>query len=124
MSKLLGSSKFTIRALQLARDRSQLFKSECTGKAMHARFTTVPIWQFKPTSDVKETGVLCQASVLYQCCMLFAGTQSGGGSFDLIVDSETCLETAGNLNSHLPWDIPTSLSSWTLSLDLLHLPEI
>ncbi len=41
--------------------------------------------------------------------MLFAGTQSGGGSIDLIVDSETCLETAGNLNSHLPWDDPNFL---------------
>ncbi len=41
--------------------------------------------------------------------MLFAGTQSGGGSFDLTVDSETCLQTAGNLSSHLAWDDPNFL---------------
>ena len=41
--------------------------------------------------------------------MLFAGTQGGGGSFDLKVDSETCLETAGNPNSHFEWDDPSFL---------------
>lgn len=54
--------------------------------------------------------------------MLFAGTQGGGGSFDLTVDAEICLETAGFPDPHLTWD--AFLSSWTLSLDLLHLLEI
>ncbi len=36
MSELLGSSKFTIRALQLAQDRSQLFRSELRSQG-HAR---------------------------------------------------------------------------------------
>ncbi len=36
--------------------------------------------------------------------MLSAGTQSGGGSFDVTVDSEMCLEAAGNLSPHLAWD--------------------
>ncbi len=46
---------------------------------------------------------------LYQFCMLFAGTQSGAGSFDLTVDSETCLEAPRNLSSHLAWDNPNFL---------------
>ena len=41
--------------------------------------------------------------------MLFAGTQGGGGSFDLKVDSETCPETAGNPSSRFEWDDPNFL---------------
>lgn len=40
--------------------------------------------------------------------MLFAGTR-GGGSFDLTVDAETCLEIAGTPNEHLTWDDPNFL---------------
>ena len=41
--------------------------------------------------------------------MLFAGTEGGGGSFDLTIDSETCLETAGIPDPHLTWDDPDCL---------------
>ena len=36
--------------------------------------------------------------------MLLAATQGGGGSFDLTVDAETCLEIAGIPDPCLTWD--------------------
>ena len=49
---------------------------------------------------------MCGSKLL--CCMLFAG-KGGGGSFDLTVDAETCLETAGFPDPHLTWDDPNFL---------------
>ncbi|KAL0029830.1 hypothetical protein WJX77_002550 [Trebouxia sp. C0004] len=40
---------------------------------------------------------------------VFRSTQGGGGSFDLTVDAETCLETAGSPEPHLTWDDPNFL---------------
>jgi len=41
--------------------------------------------------------------------MLLAATQGGGGSFDLTVDAETCLEIAGIPDPCLTWDDPDFL---------------
>ena len=56
-----------------------------------------------------KSGMLCKLLCSHQCSMLFAGTQGGGGSFDLKVDSETGLQIAGNPSSHFKWDDPDFL---------------
>ncbi|KAL3145847.1 hypothetical protein ABBQ38_015218 [Trebouxia sp. C0009 RCD-2024] len=90
----------------------------CRAHLFFAGVTNVPgqrTWsRFFPTAAMSASLGSCQFTVnALQLArdhrQLFRSTQGGGGSFDLTVDTETCLETAGIPDPHLTWDDPEFL---------------